>query len=451
MHRYDAATDELASAVFDYALTRVRMDPPPLDGPRSPEELARQAGPTITEEGIGGLEALRIFKDVLAPATISANHPRYLAFIPAAPTNASVLFDLVVGASSICGSTWLESAGAVHAENEALTLLATEAGLPAGSGGAFVQGGTSGNLSALVAARRRAADDRSHPPRRWVVLAGAEAHSSIDHAAAVMDVDVITVPTPDRRLTGPAVEDVVAHLDEETRAGIFAVVATAGTTNLGIVDELDTVAQAADRLGVWFHVDGAYGAAALLAPSTRHRFDGIEQCDSMIVDPHKWLFAPYDACALLYRDRDRAVGAHTQKASYLDAVQDGAFNPADVAIHLTRRLRGLPFWFSLATNGVGAYRDAIETTLDLARRTAEHIAADPRLELVREPDLSVVVFRRTGWAALDYERWSEQLLRRGLAFVLPSSVDGETVMRFCFVNPRTTIDDVELILGTMGD
>lgn len=448
MHRYDAATDELARAVIDYALARVRMDPPPLDGPRSPEELARVAGPTITEEGIGGHEALRIFRDVLAPSTISVDHPRFLAFIPGAPTEAAVLFDLVVGASSMVGSTWLEASGAVHAENEALSFIAAEAGMPPESGGAFVQGGTGGNLSALVTARHTAAAKRVRP-RRWTVLAGAEAHSSITTAAAVMDIDIVKVPAPSHRLTGGAVEAAFTDLDDDARDGVFAVVATGGTTNLGVIDDLAGVAAFAARHDLWFHVDCAYGGAALLAPSTRDRFAGIEHCDSMIVDPHKWLFAPYDACALIYRDPRQAAAAHTQRASYLEPIQTGEFNPSDMALHLTRRVRGLPFWFSLATHGVAAYREAIETTLTLARDTAAHIAADDRFELVCEPELTVVAFRRLGWTDRDYDAWSKRLLKRGLAFVLPSAVDGETVMRFCFVNPRTTLADVELILGTM--
>ena len=179
------------------------------------------------------------------------------------------------------------------------------------------------------------------------------------------------------------------------------------------------------------------------------RFDGIEHCDSLIVDPHKWLFAPYDACALIYRDAAHAAAAHTQRAGYLEPIRSGEFNPADVAIHLTRRARGLPFWFSLATHGARAYRDAIETTLAVTRAAAERIRADPRLELVCEPELSVVAFRRTGWGPDAYQAWSDRLLDRGLAFILPSTVDGETVMRFCFVNPRTTIEDVDLILGSI--
>ena len=150
MHTFDADTERLLQQVIDYARTRLRMDPVPLDGPKPPAMLRELAGQTITAEGLGGDEALRIFSDVLAPACVSVDNPRYLSFIPAAPTEASTLFDLVVGASSIFGGSWLEGAGAVYAENQALRWIADLAGFPESAGGCFIQGGTNGNLSALV-------------------------------------------------------------------------------------------------------------------------------------------------------------------------------------------------------------------------------------------------------------------------------------------------------------
>ena len=156
MHRYDKQTAALGEAVLDYALRRLRLDPVPLDGPRTLTELEQVTGVQISEEGIGGQEALDLFATELAKACISIDNPRYLSFIPCAPTEASSLFDLVVGASALYGGSWLEGAGAVHAENAALRWVADLAGLPETAGGVFVPGGTVGNLSALVAARHAA-------------------------------------------------------------------------------------------------------------------------------------------------------------------------------------------------------------------------------------------------------------------------------------------------------
>lgn len=425
------------------------MDPVPLDGPRTFAELTRDAGQTITAGGLGGEGALTLFADVLAPACISTDHPRFLSFIPAAPTEAASLFDLVVGASSIYAGSWMEGAGAVYAENQALAYVADLAGFPSSAGGVFVSGGTIGNLSALVAARHRAAGRRTHRPDRWVVACSAEAHSSIVSMAAVMDVDVLAVPvTSTGRMTG---EELARALEMHGVDNVFAVVATGGTTNYGIIDDLSGIADVCHSRDIWMHVDGAYGLAALAAPSARPLFAGIERADSFIVDPHKWLFAPFDCCALIYRDPLEARAAHTQKAGYLDVLTDSdEWNPSDFAVQLSRRARGLPFWFSLAVHGTDAYAVAMERTLEVAAATRQMVMDRTYLELVREPVLSVIVFRRIGWTDQQYSDWSNRLLAANVAFVVPTKHEGETVTRIAVVNPRTTEADIALILDSMA-
>src|SRR5665647_53416 len=451
MHGFDTDTEALGEAILTYAEKRMRLHPVPLDGPRTFEELQAVAGNTITAEGMGGLAALKLFVDELAKACLSNDHPRYLSFIPCAPTEAAAMFDLVVGASGIYAGSWLEGAGAVFAENAALRWIADLAGLPLEAGGVFVPGGTIGNLSALVtartAARARHTASGSTGPRPTKVAAQMGAHSSIRSACEVMDADLVGVRSDEhQRLNGDNLRTI---LEAEGPDSFFAVVATAGTTNFGIVDDLASVAEVCREYGIWFHVDGAYGGAGLAAPSVRHLYAGIEHADSFIVDPHKWLFAPFDCCALLYREPALARAAHTQKASYLDVLTEAQWNPTDYSIGLTRRARGLPLWFSLATYGTAAYTAAIERTLEVTRFAEAEIARRPYLEALRESDLSVVVFRRLGWEAEDYQAWSEELLREELAFVVPTSHDGETVARFAIVNPTTTEDDITAILDTM--
>ena len=457
MHHHDASIEVLPQAVLRYAVDRMRMDPPPLDMGTTLADLHERAGGTVTPAGIGGLGALHLFADVLAPACISADHPRFLSFVPAAPTEASILFDLVVGASNVYAGSWLEGGGAVFAENEALRYIADLVGMPVAAGGVFVSGGTAGNLSALIAARWRWRHraDGAHDRTRGLILTSSGAHSSIAAAGRAMDADVITVAADaEGRLQGDALSAAVHDLDADDRARLFAIVATCGTTNAGVIDDLAAAAEMSRALNVWLHVDGAYGGAGLAAPSVRHRYAGIEDCDSFIVDPHKWLFAPFDCCALLYRDPMQARMAHTQHAEYLDVLHtDDAheWNPSDFAHHLSRRARGLPFWFSLATYGTDAYRDAVEQTLDVAHRGAEQVKAAPHLELIIEPELSVVLFRRVGWGPVEYQAWSDRLLRDGTAFVVPTAWHGETVLRICVVNPRTTVADIELLIDSLRD
>ncbi|MFM6940719.1 MAG: pyridoxal phosphate-dependent decarboxylase family protein, partial [Candidatus Planktophila sp.] len=438
MHEFTPEIEKVAQEILEYSLTRLK-DNPPLDGPMSEAELFSIVGNTITESGLGGSEALQLFTQTLAPACISTDHPRYLAFIPSAPSELANLFDLVVGASALYGGSWLEGAGAVFAENQTLRWLSDLAGLPDTAGGVFVQGGTIGNLSALVAARKEAR--RLHPEvKRWAVACSSEAHSSIQSATEVMDVDLIKVPVQtDGIMRG---EDVKVAIDtyraQYADRDICAIVATAGTTNLGIIDDLPTVGVVANRHKIWFHVDGAYGLAGLANEETRKLFAGVERADSFIVDPHKWLFAPYDVCALIYRNAVIGREAHTQHAGYLDALTDSEeFNPSDYAIQLTRRTRGLPLWFSLAAHGTKAYSDAVAKTMETARMAAAAVKVHPNLELLREPTLSIIAFTRKGWTMADYKSWSDKLLADQIGFVTPSTHKGEPILRFAIVNPWT--------------
>jgi glutamate/tyrosine decarboxylase-like PLP-dependent enzyme len=453
VHSFDKDVDSAAvDKVLAYARERLLMDPVPLDRPRTEEELREMVGETITPDGLGATRAMDLFEHTLAQACLSNDHPGYLSFIPCAPTREAAAFDVVVGASSIYGGSWLEGAGAVYAENQALRWIADLAGLPESAGGVFVPGGTVGNLSALVVARhtaRNRARAEGTGARPWRIAATDNAHSSVVSMAAVMDAEVCGVPVDDHlRLTGEALRRTIEEHGPET---FFAVVATCGTTNFGVVDDLASVAEVCREYGIWFHVDGAYGGAGLAAPSVRRLYDGIEHADSFIVDPHKWLFAPFDCCALLYRDPELARVAHTQEAGYLEVLTKAPeWNPTDYSIGLTRRVRGLPLWFSLAVHGTDAYVRAIEGTLEVTRFAAAEIERRDHLELVREPDLSVVVFRRLGWSPADYQAWTDRLMDQEFAFVVPTTFRGETLTRFAVVNPLTTKEHIAAILDTMA-
>ncbi|MFF0516978.1 pyridoxal phosphate-dependent decarboxylase family protein [Streptomyces sp. NPDC004250] len=449
MHRFESAERDCAGQFHEYLLRRIEQTYPPLQGPRTAKQLEDAAGPLITAEGLGYEAAYKIFTEVIAPATIAMDHPRMLAYIPAAPTVASELMDSVIAASSIYAGSWLEASGAVYAESAALEWLTSLAGLPASAGGTFVAGATIGTLSALTAARESYLSRREYRPRRWRIAATREAHSSVAEAAHVLDAELLALPVSDDLRV-----DVngLAEMHAEELDGVFAVVGTAGTTNIGVVDNLAALAEFAERHDLWFHVDGAYGGAALAAPSVRAHFDGIERCDSLVIDPHKWLFGPFDCCALLYRDPGHAIRAHRQDADYLETLNGRReFNPADLAIHLTRRARGLPFWFSLAVHGTGAYAEAVEAALNLTREVTRVMDDDPLLEVAHRPELSVIVFRRIGWGREDYLAWENRLLQQGIAFVAATRYRNETLARLCFVNPLTTMGDVKLILDGLRD
>jgi len=401
--------------------------------------------PSVTTDGIGIQATWAALRDVLLPTSFPTDHPRYLAFVGGSPTPAAIIADAALSAASVYGGTELEAGDIVAAERVAMRWLCDVVGYPEQAHGVFVSGGSQANLSALVAARHgRIATDGRLP---GVIVASASAHSSIESAAAIMGCRVITAGSPDHRLTA---EQLTTVLDTLHDSDVVAVVANAGATNTGAIDALDEIADCCEVRGIWLHVDAAYGGAALLAPSHRAEFAGIERADSVTIDPHKWLFTPYDCAAVIYLDPSVALRAHQQRAAYLDHVTDADVdNPADYAVHLTRRARGLPIWASLVANGTDAYVDAVECCLDVAAYAAKHIKASRHLELATTPHLSVVLFRRRGWDADDYALWSDRARASGLALVTPTTFEGEPMLRFCFVNPLTSTDDVHLIVDSL--
>jgi aromatic-L-amino-acid/L-tryptophan decarboxylase len=445
--------DEMTELILDYCRERLALDPVPLDFPGTKAGIDPALDGLLTPGGRPASEVLQVFVDHLASTVISCDSPRFLSFIPAAPTKAALLFDMVVSCSSLQGTSWLEAAGLVSAENQVLTLLAEGAGLPAGAGGCFVSGGSAGNLSALVVARDTARRrlGAAAPAGRLRVAVSDQAHSSIKSALNVVDMGALVVPTTEHRLTGETLSAALAA--DGDPAGVVAVVATSGTTNAGIIDDLSSVGAVAQERNLWFHADGAYGGAGVFSQLVKERYAGLAMADSFVVDPHKWLFAPFDCAALIYRTPALAKAVHTQDAAYLDVIHTEApseWNPSDYAYHLTRRARGLALWFSLAVHGTDAYGRAIDTAISTARRAAGAIRRHPDLELVLEPELSVVLFRRLGWGPDDYRRWSERLLTDQIGFVTPTKWQGETVARFAFLHPETSDEMVAEILATMS-
>ncbi len=448
---------EMTLDVMKYSIDRISSTNTKIGKPKKAEELKALVGETITEDGIGGEMAFNLWKKHLNKANVPADHPRHLAFVPASPTRAAVMFDLVTSASSIHGAYWMEGAGGIFCENEAMRWMVSLTGLPEGAFGVFTSGGTAANLSAIVAARenwRRL--DEAHQKEKGLIITSIGAHSSIKAMAKVADIDVLLVDTEDR-LETPELEETLKQLTPQQRQRLFAIVATGGTTNAGIVDDLDGIANICERENLWFHVDAAYGGGALLADSVRHLFNGIEKADSITIDPHKWLFSPYDCGAVIYKNPELAKKAHSQEGSYLDIFKDeGAhgFNPTDYQIQLTRRVRGLPLWFSLAMHGTNKYKEAVERGIELAHKAAEMIEARPYVELVREPGLSCVLYRRIGWKPEDYTHWTYENHRKGFALVTPTKWKTgdsfETVSRFCFINPDTLEEDIEQILDSMA-
>ena len=446
MHLFDS---ELTDQVFEYLRERLSMPEVPLDFPGDATALAEALSGLVKPEGNDPADVLKLYDEVLSRAVVSGDSPRFMAFIPTAPTKAALLFDMIVSCASLQGISWLEAAGSISAENQVLRWMSDLSGLPDSAGGTFVSGGSAANLAALTVARD-SGRQRMHGGKRLPVriALSQQAHSSIGNSLGILDIEPLIVETAGFAMTKSDLERALAN-DNNSSAPVVGVVATAGTTNAGIIDDLSGISEVARQHEMWFHVDAAYGGAALLAPSVREQFKGIENADSITMDPHKWWFAPFDVAAIIYRDPKLAASVHTQDASYLDVLHEdeSLINPTDLAYHLTRRARGLPLWFSVAVNGTDAYRDAVEASIALTNEVADLIREHESLELVIEPSLSIVLWRRKGWSAQDYRQLQDRLIESQTAFVTPTSWQGETVGRFAFVHPGTTLEIVKEVFA----
>jgi glutamate/tyrosine decarboxylase-like PLP-dependent enzyme len=330
-------------------------------------------------------------------------------------------------------------------ETVVLDWLREVCGLPATTQGLFVSGGSTANLTALaVALEERAGSER---PRAVVYVSG-EAHSSIERALRVTGVRHVRVLPADReqRLVPGEVAAAVAADRAAGRLPV-CVVATAGTTGTGAVDPLEELRAVCDEHGLWLHVDGAYGAAARLTPKAR--LGGLELADSLTLDPHKWLFQPYEAGCLLVRDGAALERTFSTAPPYLRdaAAADSEVNFCDRGIQLTRQFGALKLWMSLKVFGAAAFREAIEHGLALAEHAERRIAADPAWELVTPARLGIVTFRSRRAPAADLVAAS---LRDGFAYLSSHHVNGATALRLCTINPRTTRADVDHTLARLA-
>ena len=435
LHGAESATGNLDERAIEWIRARLTNSDVGVIGNKG--QLDGALAGSLTEDGLGLDGAWEMFRDVLAPANIGLDSERFLAFIPLSPSVAAVWMDAMCGAANFSAESWLEGAGAVAAENQVIDLLVRTAGMPAGAAGCFMSGGSIGNLSALAVARDQAGG------RRTVVMADT-AHASVNNALHILGLDALVVPTgPDCRLTGAAVRAAIGD-----RTDIAAIVAAGGSTNAGVIDDLAGCADVGGELGAWFHVDGAYGLTAMLLPEMRPKFDGIERADSFIVDPHKWMFAPAGSCALVYRQPRLARDTHTQHGPYIDVLRtdDDAYNPCDLGYQLTRRASGLPVWFAMALHGLDAHRSAIRHGIVLAEAMAAALDAQPLTELIMQPELGVVLFRRNGWGR---EEWAAWLLRDQVAFVAPSTYRGEPMGRLVFMHPRTPLTIIDELMASL--
>jgi aromatic-L-amino-acid decarboxylase len=429
---------------------------------RDMDALLREPPPEVGQD-FG--RVLAEFGEKVAPYAFRVNHPRFLAFVPSAPTFLSVLGDLLCAGTNFFAGVWLEAAGPAEVELVVLDWFKEFLGYPPEAGGLLTGGGSEANLTALAVAREHLSYDERG---RAVLYVTAERHWSVDRAAKVLGFrpdQVRPVSSDSRfRMRADALEG-MAETDGRAGRLPWAVVANAGATNTGAVDPLGDVADLCRRHALWLHVDAAYGWPALLVPGERPVLVGIERADSVTLDPHKWFAQAFEAGCLLVRDGRRLADTFALRPDYMQDVEPGAgeVNFADHGIALTRRFRALKIWLSVKVLGVRWFRDLAKRCCRLADFAQALLEQSGCFEVLCPRQLSIVCFRyapanlRVGDSAGEQEldrlnlALVEGLRATGRAFLSSTRLDGRVALRFCFVNWRTTAADVEEVVRLLTE
>jgi aromatic-L-amino-acid/L-tryptophan decarboxylase len=383
----------------------------------------------------------QIEREVLA-TTMHVNHPRFFAYVPGPSNFVSVMADALAAGYNVFAGTWISGSGAAAVELGVIRWLSDFCGLPATTSGLFVSGGTLANLTGLAVARRVKGGERP------TVYFCDQAHSSLEKALRMLGIpeeNYRRIPADEHfRLPVHAVEAAIAR-DRAAGFDPFCVIATAGTTNTGAIDPLPDLATLAKRENLWLHVDGAYGAAASLCDRGRALLRGMEHADSLSLDPHKWLFQPFEIGCILVRQGEHLRETFEIIPEYLrdTHLKSAEINLADYGLQLTRSFRALKLWMSLKYFGVAAFREAIERGFALAEHTEAVLRKMPGWEVVTPAQMGIVCFRCPALSDQAHLDLVQTILQDGYALITSTVLRGRTVLRMCPINPRTNEAEIE--------
>lgn len=389
----------------------------------------------------------RLDRDVF-PNIMNICHPRFFAFVPGPSNFVSVMADALAAGFNVFNGSWLGGSSAAALELAVIDWFRDWCGFPEDAGGLFVSGGSMANLTALAAARHIKLDDRTADA---VIYYSDQTHSSIDRALRVIGFlpeQIHRIPS-DAKFCLP-VEALERAIRDDRAAGRrpFLVIANAGSTNTGAVDPLAEIAAVCRAHDLWMHVDGAYGAAAVICDRGRRELAGIELADSLSFDPHKWLFQPIECGCVLLRDSALLKATYRIMPEYLADVHRNVteVNPCDYGIQLTRGFRALKVWMSIQYFGMDAFRAAVDRGFELAEIAEAKLRTMPAWEVVTPARMGIVTFRRRGAPEPFYHQLHDAMLRAGFALATSTILNGRTALRLCTINPRTSDSDIEQTL-----
>jgi aromatic-L-amino-acid/L-tryptophan decarboxylase len=439
---------ELGYRTVDLLVERLERERggPPLRRATPAEMRGRLHGPPPEQPEPFGEILERLDRDVL-PFASRDGHPRFFGFVPFAGTWPGALGDLIASGSNLYAGSWMESAGASQVELEVLGWFKDWIGYPADAAGSLVSGGSAGNITALACAREALAG----PMRADLVLyVSDQAHSSIARAARMLGFrpeQVRVLPSDERFRLAPETLRVAITADLARGLTPFCAVAQGGATNTGSVDPLDGLARVCREHGAWLHVDAAYGGFAVLADPGL--LPGLAQADSVTLDPHKWLYQPFECGCVLVRDGQALRNAFEILPDYLrDAEADAEeVNFCDLGLQLTRSARALKIWVSLSYFGLEAFRQAIRRSLEVAAAAARRVEESQMLELMAPPSLGVVCFRRRDLDEAANAGLVSALERSGTGLISTTRLHGRFALRMCVLNHQSTPEDVEAVVA----
>ena len=423
----------------------VADQPPVVTG--TPTDLRSALGGPPPLRGGDPLEALQTLADVALSHMQHGDHPRNFARVPGPSSFAGVLGDWLGTGFNGMAASWTGGSGTATVELVALDWLRSLLGLPEGTEGVMLSGGSMANVTALAAARESLGSG--------VCYLSDQTHASIVRGLRALGFPpdhVRILPSDDElRLPIPAL---AAALQEDRRAGRRPafVVANAGTTNTGAVDPLPQIAELCRAERLWFHIDGAYGAPAALCDAGRRALRGIELADSLVLDPHKWLFQPYDLGCLLVRRPGVLERAFRMTPDYLADVT-GVGEEVDLrdrSLELTRRARGLKLWLTFRIHGVERISEAIAHGIRLAELAERLVGSDDRWRVVTPAQLGILTFALRNAGHEEHKRRADALADVGYGHLTTTRVRDQPVLRLCIINPRTTEEDIATTLQRLG-
>ncbi len=398
-----------------------------------------------------------VLQEVMSKSAI-VSHPKSYSFVPGPSNYVSAMADTLATGFNIFSGGWAASPAAAELEIITIGWLLKIFGFPKKKGGGiFTSGGSMANLTAIVTARRiKCGDDFS----KAVIYLSDQAHSSNIKAIRVLGFrkeQIQIIPTDgDFKVSLNKLKNCIAK-DRLRGMQPFCYVATAGTTNTGTVDPLTEISKICKQEDIWFHIDAAYGGAAILAKNGKQLLKGIDKADSLTVDPHKWFYQPYEMGCLLVRDHKWLKNTFTEKPEYLRDVEgnESEINFYDHGIQLTRRFRALKFYMSVKTFGLSAFRKAITYNIQLAEKVETILRKSKKWEIISPATLAVINFRYNPigntWNELQLDAMnqyiSSQVINSREALLVTTLLNGHVVLRMCLINPRTTLDDIKETLA----